>query len=427
VLLDQGNLSAARASYQAAHDIVEDLARSEPDKTLWQDDLAMANERLGIVQMAQGDLSAALSSYQQRLDIAERLAKSDPGKGSWQRELSQAYSRIGDVQMAQGNLPAALSSYQACLAVITPLARSDPGNTGWQRDLAIAYAMLGNAQRAQGDLPAALGSYQSSIDIDRRLADANPGNADWQNDMSITYNRIGDVRLAQDDLPAALASYQASLAIIEPLAKSDRSNVGWQRDLVASYLRVGNVLFRLGRPQEAVDRFGAAIETGKAVDPSAIYLRRAVAEIVMSDFAASAKDAATALQLKPTEPYSALWLHVARVLAGQNDADELAANAGKIDRGKWPGPVFALFLGSMDPDAIRKLAASAEPQGARLGQLCEADYFIGIYQIEKSQPAAARASFQSASDRCPHGFYEYTAAKFELTRLDNPAGAQTKQ
>jgi lipoprotein NlpI len=56
-----------------------------------------------------------------------------------------------------------------------------------------------------------------------------------------------------------------------------------------------------------------------------------------------------------------------------------------------------------------------------------ADFFIGAYRIEKGTQADARASFQSALDHCPHDFVQYPAAKLELSRLDQLAGAQAKQ
>jgi lipoprotein NlpI len=133
-----------------------------------------------------------------------------------------------------------------------------------------------------------------------------------------------------------------------------------------------------------------------------------------------------ALKLKPAYPYYAIWLHVARVRTGQNDADELAANAAKIDRSQWPWPIVALFLGSMNPDETQKAASSVEQPSTRVARSCEADFFIGIYQIEKGVQADARPLFQSAVDQCPHDYVQYSAAKFELKRLNEPAGAQTK-
>jgi lipoprotein NlpI len=172
-----------------------------------------------------------------------------------------------------------------------------------------------------------------------------------------------------------------------------------------------------------------AIGTGNAPNEADLYFRRAVAELITNDPGAAAADDAMAFKLNPTELYYVLWLHVARVQAGQNDADELAANAKSIektiDQSKWPGPALALFLGSLSPEQTEKAAAAA-PEGIQVGQVCEAYFYVGIYQLGKRAPAAARALFQSALDHCPHDYFEYWAASFELKRMNDLASTQPK-
>jgi lipoprotein NlpI len=147
-----------------------------------------------------------------------------------------------------------------------------------------------------------------------------------------------------------------------------------------------------------------------------------IAELGSGDTAAAAKDAAAALQLTPQDPYYVLWLHVARILAGQRDADEFTTNANRIDRAKWHAAIVALFLGGTSLDEVRNAAGSVEQPSARIGRLCEADFVIGIYHLENGDTASARLRLQSAVDHCPHGFFEYSAAKFVLARFDGPPG-----
>jgi lipoprotein NlpI len=232
--------------------------------------------------------------------------------------------------------------------------------------------------------------------------------------------------VAQGDLAAALTSYQAMLAIMDRLAKSDPGNAQWQRGLSISNDKVGQALFDLGRTMEALSNFNAAIQIGKAPDNSELYWRRALAKLYANDAAGAADDAAMALKLKPASPYYVIWLHVARARAGQNDADELAANAKTIDRSRWPWPIVALFLGSTNPDETRTAASSAEQRSTRVEQSCVADFFIGVHQVEKGAQADARPPLQSAVDHCPYDFVQYSAAKLELKRLDELAGTQAK-
>jgi lipoprotein NlpI len=182
--------------------------------------------------------------------------------------------------------------------------------------------------------------------------------------------------------------------------------------------KVGQLLFDLGQANEAVTSFSAAIQIGKPPDTSEFYWRRAVAKLYANDSAGVADDAAMALKLKPSDSYYPIWLHVARARAGQNDADEIAANAEKIDR-SWPWPIAALFLGSMSPADVRSAALSADQERTHAAQSCEADFFVGFYLTEKGAKTGARPLFQSAVDHCPNDFIEYGAAKFELMRLDD--------
>ena len=208
--------------------------------------------------------------------------------------------------------------------------------------------------------------------------------------------------------------------------KYEHGNVEWQGDLSVSYGRVGQVLFDLDRAGEALSNFNAAIQISKPPDNSDLYWRRALAKLYTNDAAGAADDAAMALKLKPADPYYAIWLHVARARTGLIDADELASNSKKIERSKWPWPIVALFLGSMVPDEAKSAALSADDESTRVGQSCEADFYIGAYQIEKGAQADARTLFQSAVDHCLHDSVEYPAAKLELKRLNEPAGARAK-
>ena len=165
---------------------------------------------------------------------------------------------------------------------------------------------------------------------------------------------------------------------------------------------------------------------GKTPDNSYVYFPRAVARLDADDAVGAAEDAATAVKLAPAYAYYVLWLHVARARAGQNDAEELAANAKRIAQSKWPWPLVALFLGSAKSDEARQAAQSAVQSQARAEQVCVADYFIGVDQIDNGALVDARSSLQSAADHCPRDFVQRAAAEFELKRSGELTGASVK-
>jgi tetratricopeptide (TPR) repeat protein len=272
-------------------------------------------------------------------------------------------------------------------------------------------------QKAQGDLQSAVSSYQEVFAIRQRRAMSNPANTEWQYSLVTASHDLGDAQRTHGDMEAALMSYQAALAAIEPLAQSDPANDNGQRLLTITHLRIGQTLVNLGHLPEALTSFNTAISIGKATDNSEIYVRRALVEYETDDANAAVQDLTQAVKLKPASQYDALWLHVAHVRAGQTDTDEIAANASHLDRSKWPWPVAALFTAATTPNDVFKAASSEKDEKTRIGNTCEANFFVGVHQIAKGNPAAARSLFQSAVDHCPHDFFEYTAANYELKRL----------
>jgi len=365
-----------------------------------------------------------MEAFQAAHDILDKLTKAKPGYAALQRDLALSYENLGNVEKAQNDVPAALASYRAELDIIGRLAKSDPSNAVWQRILSVAYHYLGSAQSSAGDLPGALASFRADLTTIDHLAKLTPANAGFQRDLSIAYTGVGGLLRAQGDLAGALTSYQAGLGVIEALAKSNPANVQLQSDVTISSGNVGETLFNLGRPADAIAYFSEAIQTGKASNSADLYLRRGVAKIESGNAPAAADDLAVAVKLASASAYNVLWLHVARVLAGQDDATEFEANAKNVDQSKSPGAVVGLYLGSTTPEEVFKAAASAEPDSARADQACEADFFFGVDQIGKGAPGAARPLLQSAADHCPHDYFQYSAAKFEVGQIDQLAKAK---
>jgi hypothetical protein len=92
-----GDLSEARAAYQAGLDIRVRLAAADPANTQWQRDLSVSHERLGEVAAAAGELARARAAYQASLDIAVRLAAADPANAQWQSDLAYVQRKIREL------------------------------------------------------------------------------------------------------------------------------------------------------------------------------------------------------------------------------------------------------------------------------------------------------------------------------------------
>ncbi|WP_244571195.1 caspase family protein [Mesorhizobium carmichaelinearum] len=282
----QGDLPTSLENYKAARGMLQELTAGMPDKKDWLGDLAMANDKIGVLA-TQGDVGAAAKAYQQSLLIKQKLADAEPNSAyllrdltitydeigdlartagqldsaqtafeeslrirlvlaenkpddpERQRAVSVSHDRIGDVLRLRGDAAGALVAYTKSQAIAEDMVRRDPNDTDLKRDLSISYAKIGNALNDQENWPAALASYRQALAVARDLAAGDPGNTEWQRDLSICLEKVAGVLDAQGDVSGALQNYQDSFAIAGRLAKLDPGNSDWQRDLSITLAEIG--------------------------------------------------------------------------------------------------------------------------------------------------------------------------------------------
>ena len=202
------------------------------------------------------------------------------------------------------------------------------------------------------------------------------------------YYSRGKAYSSKEDYDHAISDYDQAI-------KLDPNNADYYNDRGRIYIAERDYA-------HAVQDFSKAI-TLKPGDPSA-YFNRARAELYWDKLSAAADDLSVVVKLLPTSQYAVIWLHIARTRAGENDASEFA-NTQKLNQTIWPGPIVGLFLGSVTLDAVRTAAQATDDLTTRNNQLCEADFYIGIYQAAKGDHDSARQSLQSAKNSCPHEYF----------------------
>ena len=135
-----------------------------------------------------------------------------------------------------------------------------------------------------------------------------------------------------------------------------------------------------------------------------------------ADYPGAVADLSAASALRPAEPYTVLWLYLARAHAGQPAQDSLRTEAAALDRSAWPWPLLAAYLGEADSGAALAAARSGDPT-AKTGRECEADFYLGAKAVIDGDPAVARDLLSKAAAACPPSFIEAPGARFELARL----------
>ena len=406
----------AIAMYQNGLAIRQQLAESDKANAQWQRDLSIIFMKLGDVLEAEQKHDAALTAYQSGAAAAERLPVGTEGNVEWQRDQYVARERIGTLLLERGKFDDALAAFQNSLELRQKLAATDPSDEKWQSDLFIIYDKIGDLQLSEGSFDKALASYQSSLDIRRRLA-GNADNVQRQTDRSVGYMKVGDALAALGKHADALDSYVKSIAIARAAAGENADNSSHDLDFGLS--RAANILLKLARPAEAFAYLNDLSQV--APDDPSVYFDRGRAGLYSDRLQAANDDLAKAIALKPNNPYFVIWLHIGRQRAHENDQQEFTRNAEPLNHAKWPWPVVALFLRSIDQQAVLDIAQSGESPRVRLERGCEADFYLGAFALERNAKDDALKLLQSAAVGCPSDFLEKSAAKLELMRLASEA------
>lgn len=121
------------------------------------------------------------------------------------------------------------------------------------------------------------------------------------------------------------------------------------------------------------------------------------------------RDAEAAVARDPGNAYYLLWSAVTAVTLNRPEAGDTPQAATS---GAWPQPLLDLYGGRVLPEAVWRAAADDRGRG------CEADFYVGAWQLSKGQHAAAKTLFGHAAATCPHDFVAFEAARHALKRLE---------
>jgi tetratricopeptide (TPR) repeat protein len=263
--------------------------------------------------------------------------------------------------------------------------------------IADAFGRLDQARQAREDATA---DYSAALKIKANDADLLVARAQ-------AYNLSGQFDRAIADFDAAF-KLNNSLVTLVQRAGSESAKGDYDRavaDFTAALARV---------PQDGKD--------GSGIDAVGIYSHRGYTQFTAARYGAAAEDFAKALSLGSADrkgdvlwtPYHMAWLHVARARAGQNDAEELARNAGKIDIKQWPGTLIAYFLGKTE---LNQLTAPSDHGGMGNVRECNLSFFAAEQALAKKDAAEANRLLVRARAACNIHTVYYAVAGVELKRL----------
>jgi tetratricopeptide (TPR) repeat protein len=372
-----GDIERAAADFTAA----TTLAPDDPEG--WID--------LGMMRQTRGDFDGAIADYDKAVAL-------DPA--SWVAHVNR-----GNALRLKTDPAAAIAEYNIAL--------------GLKPDLNSALRGRGMARQMQGDLAGAIADATSALQLEprdaealidrgnafRRLGNADKALADYEAattaapDHAGAWLDRGALLMQQGSIDAAIASFDKTIAL-NPRSVEGYNNRGTAESQNGDFARAA-----------------ADLDTAVRLGPNyeGAYGNRGFVRLALGDFAGAAADFDALASREPGDPYRVLWRHLARMRTGMAD-DGFAREAAALGTGPWPGPLLALFAGSLDREKIMAMAAEVDP-AQRAERRCEIVFYVGEYALTKDDRATAAPLLREAAASCPVGFLERVGAMGELKRL----------
>jgi tetratricopeptide (TPR) repeat protein/tRNA A-37 threonylcarbamoyl transferase component Bud32 len=223
---------------------------------------ARALLRVGDIQEMLGQHDKAEDAYQRAISMFEALIKEFPGKPIYQEDLAVNHNNLGVLQREQGRNTAAEKSFGKARDAYQKLVQhsADPG---YQQKLASAYHNLGLAQRTLGHATDADTAYREALNLERRLVKNYQGQPLYERELARTLDNQGDLFQAtglqsKTRLEEARRSFLQAQELLTDLVGRDSAAPEDRQELALNYQHLGNLLRDLD-PPKAGDAYAQAV------------------------------------------------------------------------------------------------------------------------------------------------------------------------
>jgi len=243
-----GDVEAGLASDRKALALFEAVAKTNPDNTIDQLNVAMMHRILAFSSLMQ---ASGHRDLEQAMAITERLLQRDPANPKVRSERSIEYQNLALMRDAAGERVLALEAYRKNLELKMGLLKTNPDYRRVRRGIGMASVMLGTALARVGSREEGLKHVEEGI----RFFESQPQGDDAINikrELNIARQKRGDIWLMNGDRSGALQAYRDSRSSLKPMAKADPQNTLLQLDVAGMDYHQGRALALAGRHAEAL-------------------------------------------------------------------------------------------------------------------------------------------------------------------------------
>jgi lipoprotein NlpI len=179
-----------------------------------------------------------------------------------------------------------------------------------------------------------------------------------------------------------------------------------------------------GDYESAYEAFDSALELEP--DYQYVYLNRAIALQNDEKLDLALRDFRQFQQIKPEDPYRALWLYLAEIEISKQQADKtLAELLPKLDEKQWARQIAAFYLGQISEQQLLAVASDNVTEPKQLAeQLCEVYFYLAKWHALQNNPTQAIEYYKKTLSTNIYEFVEHRYARLEMAKLRQQVVAQ---
>jgi len=309
----------------------------------------------------------------------------------------------GQAYAIQKQYDLALADYNALLA-LTPGDYTASLERGalhvLRKEYELARADFAEAIRARPGMPRPYAEHGDAFMAERRFDEALK---DYSDGLAASWWSIEFYRLRSEAYRLS-GRYDAAIKEDEAaLARNDKYS--------GAYIARGRAREDMGELKAALSDYEKAADL-ESDNPELPFLEGLV-QWKLARF----DDAARSFRRMPASaPYVLIWNYLAEARRSPT-AGDFVERAAKLDSAGWPAPVVKLIAGTATADEVVAKAGEGKDAAQRKAEVCEADFYVGEWQLLHGDEARAKAMLGDAARDCEIGGVERGAASVELGRL----------
>jgi len=275
-----GQYTEAKAAYDSAVRLHEELQRARPGEAVHQQDLARTHYNRGILYTEHAgrdgaSVQLAEADFREGIRLLESLATGVTNPSAAQ-ELGRAYNNLASLVAAEdGRLGEARELYSRAIAIHEGLTAKDPSNRESAMELVQFYNNDADVLRELGEIDSASRRSAQALEGIERLARPAPSVGIERADSLNLRGRIAQTR----SIPEALALYRQSFEMYQ------RVEDGQARQLPEFHQRLGDLLVNVA---------ALVMENRRSVDAGRLLSQVLAFYLVLVEQAASSGTAAEA-------------------------------------------------------------------------------------------------------------------------------------